>query len=241
MGFNAGLAGFRDAQEMVSQMMRSENEQIVAMASFMRATGMHAALQRRDWTDFARRYNGPGFATNRYDEKLAAADTSLSSKGLPDLKARAVQLLLTYHGFNPGKIDGVVGGLPGQQSRRLHLSTSFRQLKITRICRLHCWKCCRLRRMVSARVLPPARHRPAGHRIFELSNLCSNTSTGTPEGWMGDQGCTPGTLSPGSNGRIAPARPARRMASCRQHWRHRQSEVSAATASPIPVWFSVYL
>ena len=111
MGFNAELAGFRDAEEMVSEMMHSESEQILAMASFMRATGMHLALQRRDWTDFARRYNGPGFATNRYDEKLAAAHTSLSNKGLPDLEARAVQLLLTYHGFNPGKIDGVVGGL----------------------------------------------------------------------------------------------------------------------------------
>jgi peptidoglycan hydrolase-like protein with peptidoglycan-binding domain len=111
MGFNAGLAGFSDAEEMVPQMMRSESEQILAMASFMRATGMHAALQRRDWAAFARRYNGPGFATNRYDEKLAAAHTSLSSKGLPDLEARAVQLLLTYHGFNPGKIDGIVGGL----------------------------------------------------------------------------------------------------------------------------------
>jgi len=105
------LAGFSDAEEMVPQMMRSESERILAMASFMRATGVHAALQRRDWADFARRYNGPGFATDRYDEKLAAAHTSLSNKRLPDLEARAVQLLLTYHGFNPGKMDGVVGGL----------------------------------------------------------------------------------------------------------------------------------
>jgi peptidoglycan hydrolase-like protein with peptidoglycan-binding domain len=111
MGFNAGFAGFRDAKEMVSEMIRSENEQIFAMASFIRATGMHAALQRRDWTDFARRYNGLGFATNRYHEKLAAAHTSLSNKGLPDLEVRAVQLILTYHGFNPSKSDGVVGGL----------------------------------------------------------------------------------------------------------------------------------
>jgi len=111
MGFNAGPAGYRDAEDMVSQMMRGENEQILAMASFMRANGMHTALQRRDWTGFARRYNGPGFATNRYDEKLAAAHAGISSKGLPDLEARAVQLLLTYHGFSPGKIDGVVGGL----------------------------------------------------------------------------------------------------------------------------------
>jgi peptidoglycan hydrolase-like protein with peptidoglycan-binding domain len=110
MGFNAALAGLHDAENMVSQMMRGENEQILGMASFMRATGIHTALQRHDWTAFARRYNGPGFATNRYDEKLAAAHTSICSTGLPDLEARAVQLLLAYHGFDPGKIDGIVGG-----------------------------------------------------------------------------------------------------------------------------------
>jgi hypothetical protein len=106
MGFNAVSAGFRDAEDMVTQMMRGENEQILGMASFMRANGMHSALQARDWTGFARRYNGPGFANNRYHEKLAAAHGSISSKGLPDLHLRGVQLLLTYHGFSPGKIDG---------------------------------------------------------------------------------------------------------------------------------------
>ena len=50
---------------------------------------------------FRASHNGPGFANNRYNEKLAAAHSSLSFKGLPDLEARAVQLLLTYHGFNP--------------------------------------------------------------------------------------------------------------------------------------------
>jgi peptidoglycan hydrolase-like protein with peptidoglycan-binding domain len=110
MAFNAGSAGFHDAEDMVSQMMRGENEQILGMASFMRASGMHLQLQRRDWTAFARRYNGPAFANNRYDEKLAAAHSSLSVRGLPDLEARAVQLLLTYHGFDPGKVDGIVGG-----------------------------------------------------------------------------------------------------------------------------------
>jgi peptidoglycan hydrolase-like protein with peptidoglycan-binding domain len=113
MGFNATSAGFRDAEHMVAQMMHSENEQILGMVRFMRTTGMHAALQRRDWTAFARRYNGPGFAQNRYDEKLAATHSSLSSGGLPDLDVRAVQLLLTYHGFNPGPIDGA----PGKRTR----------------------------------------------------------------------------------------------------------------------------
>lgn len=110
MGFNAAAAGFHNAEAMVSQMMRSENEQILGMASFMRANGMHTALRRRDWREFARRYNGPAFARNRYHEKLAAAHAGLSRNGLPDLDTRTVQLLLTYHGFNPGKIDGVVSG-----------------------------------------------------------------------------------------------------------------------------------
>jgi peptidoglycan hydrolase-like protein with peptidoglycan-binding domain len=109
MGFNAGLAGFRDVEDMVSQMMRGENEQILAMASFMRASGMHVPLQSLDWTAFARRYNGPAFANNRYHEKLAAAHTSLTGRGLPNLETRALQLLLTYHGFNLGKVDGIEG------------------------------------------------------------------------------------------------------------------------------------
>jgi peptidoglycan hydrolase-like protein with peptidoglycan-binding domain len=111
MGYNAKSAGFRDAEDMVSRMMRGENEQILGMAAFMRASGMHGALQRRDWTDFARRYNGPSYKQNRYDEKLDAAHSSVSAKGFPDLVARGVQLLLTYHGFSPGKIDGIEGGL----------------------------------------------------------------------------------------------------------------------------------
>ena len=109
MGFNAVSAGFRDAEHMVSQMMQGENEQILGMASFIQKNGMHCHLKRRDWTSFAHDYNGPGFANNRYHEKLAAAHSSLSVRGLPDLEARAVQLLLTYHGFDPGGIDGIVG------------------------------------------------------------------------------------------------------------------------------------
>jgi hypothetical protein len=86
MGFNAALAGFRNAEDMVAQMLRSETEQILGMVRFVRAKGMHTAVQRRDRTGFARSYNGPAFAQNRYHEKLAAAHSSLSSGGVPDLE-----------------------------------------------------------------------------------------------------------------------------------------------------------
>jgi hypothetical protein len=109
MGFNAPLAGYRDAEDMVNKMLESENEQILGMVRFMRSTSVHEALRRRDWRAFARSYNGPRFADNGYHEKLATAYALLAKTGLPDLTARAVQLLLTYHGFNPGKVDGMIG------------------------------------------------------------------------------------------------------------------------------------
>ena len=34
---------------------------------------MLPALQNKNWAEFARRYNGPAYAQNRYDEKLAEA------------------------------------------------------------------------------------------------------------------------------------------------------------------------
>lgn len=110
MGFNAEPAGFRDAAHMVERMVGHEDEQLLGMARFMRSNGMHGALERRDWAAFARRYNGPNFAINKYDQKLAASYASLTSGTLPDLTVRAVQLLLHYHGFDPGPIDGLPGG-----------------------------------------------------------------------------------------------------------------------------------
>jgi len=110
MGFNAAKAGFRDAEDMVAQMMRGESEQLLGMASFLKSScRLHTALRDGNWTGFACGYNGEDYARHRYDEKLADAHKHLSKKGLPDLDARAVQLLLTYHGFDPGKIDGIVG------------------------------------------------------------------------------------------------------------------------------------
>jgi len=109
MGFNSALAGFRNVEEMAAEMMRSEDEQIMAMMSFLKSTKTNEALERRDWSAFARAYNGPTFAKNQYDTKLADAHKRFSASGLPDLDARAVQLLLLYHGFDPGPIDGIPG------------------------------------------------------------------------------------------------------------------------------------
>ena len=40
---------------------------------------MLAALQKKDWKAFARLYNGPAYAQNRYDEKLSTAYSSFKN------------------------------------------------------------------------------------------------------------------------------------------------------------------
>ena len=44
-----------------------------------------------DWTTFARKYNGPNFAQNDYDNKLARAFAKFSTGSLPDLDVRTAQ------------------------------------------------------------------------------------------------------------------------------------------------------
>ncbi len=109
MGYNAGAAGFADAEAMCAAMLDGEDAQIAGMARFIRTGGLHGFLYQRDWAGFARRYNGPGYAANAYDVKLAQAHARFSLAGLPDLRLRAVQLLLTYRGLDPGPIDGLWG------------------------------------------------------------------------------------------------------------------------------------
>ena len=46
---------------------------LMSFARYVRATGLTDELQRRDWAGFARGYNGPRFAANQYDRKMAAA------------------------------------------------------------------------------------------------------------------------------------------------------------------------
>lgn len=73
MGFHWKALGYSDLQEFVNDMY-SEEGQLKAFVKFIKAnSGMWKALQRLDWATFARRYNGPGYAANRYDTKLASA------------------------------------------------------------------------------------------------------------------------------------------------------------------------
>lgn len=74
LGENFKQAGFATLQGFINAMYASEADQLEAFVNFIRADKrLHAALKALDWKTFARIYNGPAYATNKYDTKLAAA------------------------------------------------------------------------------------------------------------------------------------------------------------------------
>lgn len=73
MGFNFSMAGYKSAEEMVEKFKQDEEDHLLAMVRFIIAAGLDDELRRHDWESFARGYNGPGFAANGYDKKLAIA------------------------------------------------------------------------------------------------------------------------------------------------------------------------
>lgn len=109
MGMNYARAGFQNVEDMVAAMSESEDQQLLAIGNFLRTTGLSKALGAHDWASFARGYNGPNYAINRYDIRLNAEYLKYSTGALPDLTVRAAQLYLTYLGYHPGPIDGIAG------------------------------------------------------------------------------------------------------------------------------------
>ena len=73
MGFNYAACGYQTLQSFINAMYRSERGQLEAFVGFMRSQGLVQFVRRKDWAGFARRYNGPGYADNAYDKKMAAA------------------------------------------------------------------------------------------------------------------------------------------------------------------------
>jgi len=74
MGYHWQRLGYLDAQHFADTMALSEAAQLDAFVSFIETdTALHKALKGRKWAEFARRYNGPNYARNLYDVKLARA------------------------------------------------------------------------------------------------------------------------------------------------------------------------
>ena len=73
MGWNHKLAGYATVEAMVKAFMEDEEHHLRAMITFIKNAGLADELRRHDWAGFARGYNGAGYKSNRYDQKLAAS------------------------------------------------------------------------------------------------------------------------------------------------------------------------
>lgn len=73
MGFNHNAAGFQTVTSFVEAMKHSEGAGLYAMARFIVSNKLQGHLRTKDWTKFARGYNGAAYATHGYHTKLANA------------------------------------------------------------------------------------------------------------------------------------------------------------------------
>lgn len=108
MGENYLVAGYKSVGDMVRGFVGSEDEQLLGMTRFVASHGLDKALQAQNWAGFARVYNGPNYAANRYDQLLGHFYDRYTHGALPDLSVRAAQTYLNYRGFNLG-VDGLIG------------------------------------------------------------------------------------------------------------------------------------
>ena len=118
MGSHWKWLGYGSVDALVVQARSGVAGQVALMARYIEKAGLIKALQERDWLAFARTYNGPGFAKNRYDKKMAAAFARFSKElgrgnkkgGLPD----------TVHDSKKGGSSGrLMFGARGAQVKEL--------------------------------------------------------------------------------------------------------------------------
>lgn len=84
MGSNHAAAGHATVQAFVDALARSEAAHLRAFVAFVGAHAtMKAALQKKNWAAFAKAYNGPKYAENEYDTKMAQAYARLAPPAPP--------------------------------------------------------------------------------------------------------------------------------------------------------------
>ena len=118
MGQNWKDLGFSSVKEMVDYIHLGVEQQIDVMLRFIVKNGLDDELRDGRWAAFARGYNGPAYAKNQYDTKMAAAAARYGGKvaepdgmlrlGAKGARVRELQALLVRAGF-PSKVDGDFG------------------------------------------------------------------------------------------------------------------------------------
>lgn len=100
-GFNYKICGCKSVDEFVRRMSYSEFEQLELFASFLVNTGYVRDLRAKNWSSFARKYNGPSYARRGYHTKMASAyskfkaqETKNKPAPVPDGKLAGKELKL---------------------------------------------------------------------------------------------------------------------------------------------------
>jgi len=73
MGYQWKPLGYPDVRRYTRLMDDNEGNQLRAFTRSVQVNDLTKYLKGHQWASFASRYNGPGYKTNRYDEKLERA------------------------------------------------------------------------------------------------------------------------------------------------------------------------
>ncbi|KAB2706771.1 hypothetical protein FHW20_003285 [Ochrobactrum intermedium] len=73
MGAHWGWLGYMTVDDLVAEARGSVAGQARLMLRFIEKAELLEVLKARNWREFARRYNGPAFARNEYDKRMAEA------------------------------------------------------------------------------------------------------------------------------------------------------------------------
>ena len=73
MGFNYRMCSEASVENFVCKMQQTELIQLQLFMEYIRNSSLLPVLANKDWKTFASKYNGPGYALNKYDQKLAKA------------------------------------------------------------------------------------------------------------------------------------------------------------------------
>lgn len=80
-GFNWRMTGASSPAEFVARMSANERQQLELFAGFIRRSGLLRHLQSKNWSAFARGYNGPSYAARGYHTRLAKAYNKYKQQG----------------------------------------------------------------------------------------------------------------------------------------------------------------
>ncbi len=122
MGAHWAWLGYGSVEALVAEARSGAAGQCALMIRYIRKAGLAEALAAHDWTAFARGYNGPNYARNRYHTRMKAAyrrhaagkavspgegDTMLW-RGMVGEHVRELQTALSAAGY-PLRVDGSFG------------------------------------------------------------------------------------------------------------------------------------